>query len=80
MRHEKKFRIAMKKYMFTLLFIAREIKCNFASRVVGVNRLFKNANKPEEDVDKSKLEAAMEAYILDDTSFKSKHFFQKYRL
>lgn len=70
----------MKKYMFTLLFIAREIKCNFASRVVRVNRLFKNANKPEEDVDKSKLEAAMEAYILDNTSFKSKHFFQKYRL
>ena len=47
MRSEIKFRFAMKKFLFTLLFIAGRIKCNFFSGVVGQKRLIKNVNKPE---------------------------------
>ena len=30
MRNEIKFSVAMKKFLFSLLFIAGEMKCNFA--------------------------------------------------
>ena len=38
MRPKMKFRLAMIKILFTLLFVAGEMKCNFVSEVVGVNR------------------------------------------
>ena len=38
---EIKFRFAMKKIMITLLFIPAEMKYNFVSGVVGVNRPIK---------------------------------------
>ena len=42
-----KFRLVMKKILFTLLFIAGGMKYNFVSAVVRVNRPIKNVNKAE---------------------------------
>ena len=50
MRPEMKFCFAMKKILFTLLFIAGEMKYNFVSPVVGVNQPIRNENKPEQNI------------------------------
>ena len=52
----------MKKIMFTLLFIAGEMKCNFVSRVVGVKRPIEKC-KPERNLGIGILGAIMQAYI-----------------
>ena len=61
MRPEMKFHFAMKKLIFTLLFIADEMKCNFVSREVGVKRPIKKCKQPERDIEM--LETIMHKFI-----------------
>ena len=55
-----KFRFAMKKIMFTLLLIANEMKYNFVSVVVEVNRPIKIY---KQTIETSMLEATVQAFI-----------------
>ena len=55
-----KFRFAMKKIMFTLLLIANEMKYNFVSVVVEVNRTIKIY---KQTIETSMLEATVQAFI-----------------
>ena len=58
-----KFRLVMKKILFTLLFIAGGMKYNFVSAVVRVNRPIKNVNKAEWGMETNMLEATMQTFI-----------------
>ena len=58
-----KFRLVMKKILFTLLFIAGGMKYSFVSAVVRVNRPIKNVNKAEWDIETNMLEATMETFM-----------------
>ena len=59
---EMQFYCAMKNFLFTLLFIPGEMKCNFISGVVGVKRPIKKCN-PERDIKRSMLETTMQTVI-----------------
>ena len=63
MRPEMKFHFAMKKLIFTLFFIADEMKCNIVSREVGVKRPIKKCKQPERDIETSMLETIMHKFI-----------------
>ena len=58
-----KCHFAMKKILFTLLFIASEIKYIFVSAVVVVNRPIKKCKKTERDIETSVLEITIQAFI-----------------
>ena len=58
-----RFRFVMKKYLFTLLSIAGEMKCTFVPEMVGVKRPIKNVNKPEQNIETSMLKAKVKTFI-----------------
>ena len=61
-RPKMKIHSTMKKLMFTLLFIAGEMKWMFILGEVGVKQPIKNVNKPERDIETNLLEAKMQVY------------------
>ena len=63
LRLKCKFRTVMKKNLFTLLFIAGEMRRNFVSGIVSVKRPGKYVNKSEWDIKANMLKATMQALI-----------------